>query len=184
MCCMISSFLNQKNIKWLSVNDVMIISYILWPSIVKLSFNIRPKNCCNKFITLKSVSSLMDDPLSNLCRDIGRSDDVPAVNRGLLDQLQKHGPRVLKMFEKNVPKMFEKLFDNNFLSHLRGLKSWGVAQWCAMKISNWIFRKWSTMQFQINFRKSKKMCHGIEIFEIQIPSQFLNKFKKWLLFEL
>ena len=111
---MISSFLNQKNIKRLSVNDVMIISYILWPSIVKLSFNIRPKNCCNKFITLKSVSSLMDDPLSNLCRDIGRSDDVPAVNRGLLDQLQKHGPRVLKMFEKNVPKMFEKLFDNNF----------------------------------------------------------------------
>ena len=131
MCCMISSFLNQKNIKRLSVNDVMIISYILWPSIVKLSFNIRPKNCCNKFITLKSVSSLMDDPLSNLCRDIGRSDDVPAVNRGLLDQLQKHGPRVLKMFEKNVPKMFEKLFDNNFfIAFVRAQKLGGCPVVC------------------------------------------------------
>ncbi len=51
-----------------------------------------------------SVTSFMDDPLSNLRRDVCRGDNVPSVNWGFLDQLQKHGPSVLKMFVKNVLK--------------------------------------------------------------------------------
>ena len=36
---------------------------------------------------------------------------------------------------------------------------------CAMKFSNWNFRKCLVVSFKINFWKFFKKCHGIEIFE-------------------